>query len=94
MLLLAPCGRCAAIRKAINVNQYNKLYAPNKNPPFGRGAGRLRKNIPQTHLSVQRKSCPIAQGKWILLSGYFFLVPNLLDGQVLFFGEIQITEGL
>ena len=48
-------------------------------------------------ISVQRlKSCPIAQwGKWILLSDYLVIfVLNLPEGQVLYFGEIQITEGL
>ena len=47
------------------------------------------------HLSMQRKLCLIA---WAGLVDFairlVIFVLNLPDGQVLFFGEIQITEGL
>ena len=45
-------------------------------------------------LGVQRKSCPIAPGLVDFGIGLMIFVLNLPDGQVLFFGEIQITEGL
>ena len=48
--------------------------------------------------SMQRKSCPIAcrslPGLLDFAIGLVFFVLNLPDGQVLFFGEVQITEGL
>ena len=48
-----------------------------------------RKNV-----SAQRKSCSIARGLVDFAIGLVIFVLNLPDGQVLFFGEIQITEGL
>ena len=46
---------------------------------------------------MERKTRLIAQGYWILLraSDFFnnFIAPTFHDGQVLFLGEIQITEG-
>ena len=44
--------------------------------------------------SVQRKSYPIARWLVDFAIGLAIFVPNLPDGQVLFFGEIQVTEGL
>ena len=50
-----------------------------------------------TGLSVQRKSCPIALVDSTRLVdfalGLVIFVLNLPNGQVLFLGEIQITEG-
>ena len=45
---------------------------------------------------MQRKSCPIAQATGLVdfAKGLVIFVLNSPDGQVLFFGEIQITEGL
>ena len=43
--------------------------------------------------SVQRKSCSIARASGFAI-GVVIFVLKLPDGQVLFFGEIQITEGL
>ena len=41
------------------------------------------------------KSCPIARDKSVEFAiGLVFFVLNLPDGQVLFFGEVQMTEGL
>ena len=43
--------------------------------------------------SLQRKSCPIARASGFCYQASDFFL-NLPDGQVLFLGEIQITEGL
>ena len=43
--------------------------------------------------SMQRKSCPIPRQVDFGI-GLVIFVLNLPNGQVLFFGEIQITEGL
>ena len=47
-------------------------------------------------ISVQRKACPIAWGSSTvdLDIGLVVFVLNSLNRQVLFLGEIQITEGL
>ena len=47
-----------------------------------------------TIASAQRKSCPIFRGLVDFAIGLVILVLNLPEGKVLFFGEIQITEGL
>ena len=44
--------------------------------------------------SMQRKSYEIAPGLVNFAIGLVIFVLNLPDGQVLFLGEIQITEGL
>ena len=44
--------------------------------------------------SVQRKSYPIARWLVDFAIGLAIFVLNLPDGQVLFFAEIQVTEGL